>query len=71
MLERLEALKGEFWTVRQELIEELEEMEFDIVEENAEYISVTTEAEEDIEYVIHLAGTERTIVVDYIEEVEI
>ena len=61
MLERLEELKGRFWTVRQELIEEIEEMGFEVEEENEEYIAVTDS--EDEEYEIHLINAGHTIAV--------
>lgn len=78
MKERLEQLKGQFWTRLEELKEDIEEMGFFVEELNREYVTVWANEEENEdssewvnnpEWVIRLAGTERTIVIKDIEEV--
>lgn len=72
--ERLEELEGNFWTRLEDLVEEIEEMDFtklSVIEANREYLSVTAEDVEDVEYIVHLAGTERTIVIEKVEELDV
>lgn len=67
VLEKLEQLQGQFWTRLDELVEDIEDTGVEVVDSNREYIEVVYEDEET--YVIRLGGTERTIVIDKIEEV--
>ena len=71
MLEKLEALKGKFWTHKKEFIEELEELGFEVVADSEEQTVVMTDEDEDIEYNIWLIVAGSTIAVEAIYEAEI
>ena len=70
MLEKLEAFKGQFWTDLDELIEEVEDKGFNVVDSSDEHITVHTSEEdfEDTEWIVYLVKAGATYVVDYIEE---
>ena len=54
----------------EDLVDELNENGFEVLDYNQSYIVVDggeDEDENDIQYILHLAGTERTIVVEYID----
>lgn len=60
-------VEGKFWTRRDELVEELEELDYIVVEINSEYVVVSdAQSEDDAEYILYFGGTERT---KYIERV--
>ena len=71
MREKLEAMQNGWYGRLSDITEELEDMGIDreCIYADREYVSFTTEVEdgEDIEVVLHLGGTERTITVDSIE----
>lgn len=70
MVERLNELEGNFWTRLDELVEDIAELGFEIDEANREYIVASTECNgEDVTYEIRLGGTERTITINSIEEI--
>lgn len=70
MIEQLEALKNGWYGSLADLTEELEEYGVEVLEANAEAVSVSYEEDgEDVQTVIRLGGTARTITVDEIEEV--
>lgn len=67
---RLEELKNNWWTRLDELVGEIEEMGYGVLEQNREYIVCFDEEDDsDEQYQIRLGGTERTIVVEEIEEI--
>lgn len=67
---RLEELKSNWWTRLDELVEEIEEMGYEVLEQNREYIVCCDEEDgSDEQYQIRLGGTERTIIVEEIEEI--
>lgn len=67
---RLEELKNNWWGRLEELVEEIEEMRYEVLEQNREYITCwSKEDDSDEQYQIRLGGTERTITVEEIEEV--
>lgn len=67
---RLEELKNNWWGNLEELVEEIEEMGYEVLEQNREYIICWPEENDsDEQYQIRLGGTERTIKVEGIEEV--
>lgn len=70
MLERLEALQGKFWTNKQELIEEVEELGFWLEVDEEDYIAVYTDeiGYEHFEWVINLIVAGNTIAIKDIEE---
>lgn len=68
MLSKLYDLEnGNFWTVLEELVEEIEEIGFTVDEANREYIVVSNDDDEAFQLL--LGGTERTIIVKLIREV--
>lgn len=70
-MERLEELQNGWYSSLDELVEEIEEAGFDVDEVNREYITVSHEDEDETVYIdIRLCGTERTIKVNSIEEIE-
>ena len=73
MLSKLYDLEnGGFWTVLNELVEEIEEIGFNVDAANREYIIVSRETDDDDEeaYQLLLGGTERTIIVREIREID-
>ena len=67
---RLEGLKNNWWGRLEELVEEIEDMGYEVLEQNREYITCWSEDDDsDEQYQIRLGGTERTIIVEEIEEV--
>lgn len=59
-------LKGDFWTRLPELIEDIEELGYDVVDSNNEYIIVAPKGpDSDDEYQIFLGGTSRTMTLDF------
>lgn len=62
-------LQGRFWTRKQELIEELEDMGLDTYAECDEYMTVVQEGEnsEDVYYMIYLGHANSTIWVKRVE----
>lgn len=57
-------LNGEFWTRLPELVEDVEEQGFEVVDSNSEYIVVSPE-NSDTEVQIYLGGTSRTMTLDF------
>ncbi|MBR3592141.1 MAG: hypothetical protein IKL46_04750 [Clostridia bacterium] len=71
MKEKLNEMIGNWYGQRRDIIQELNEMGIDVWEENSEYITagyVDKETDEDVGLLIRLGGTERTIVINSIEE---
>lgn len=63
---RLYTLEGEFWTRLQEIVADIEDLGYDVLEANDEYIIVgATEDDEDYEIQIFLGGTDRTKTLDF------
>lgn len=58
----MENLKGLFWTNKNEMVEELEGMGYEIEDINDEYITILDEDEEEITLDLIIAG--RTIAID-------
>lgn len=71
MVERLYELEnGNFWTNVHDLVDEIEELGFEIDDYNREYIVVSTdEDDEDNSFELLLGGTERTIIIKLIKEI--
>ena len=70
-MERLEELQYGWYSSLEELVEEIEEAGFSVDEASHEYISASYEDEDETVYIdIRLCGTERTIKVNSIEEIE-
>ena len=68
MMENLYDLEnGKWWTHLNELLEEIEEIGFTVDEANREYIVVSTDDDEAFQLL--LGGTERTIIVKLIKEI--
>ena len=66
----LNNVKRGFYGRLEDLTEELEEMGYDVVDANSEYVTVQYEDGDDtVETVLRLGGTERTITVDEIRDV--
>lgn len=67
-LEQIENnVTGLFWTEINEMIEELEEMGYEVLEANGEYISIAAE-EDDEEFVLYLGHANSTMWVEKIRE---
>lgn len=64
--EKIEDMKNEFWTVLEELVEDLEDKEVEVLEANEEYIAVADDEDEDEEIMIYLARANRTIWIERI-----
>ena len=61
----LESLKGEFWTRLSELVTDVEELGYEVVDFNREYIVVNSpDPEEDEQMKIPIGGTSRTLTLD-------
>ncbi len=60
-------MTGEWFGKLEELVEDIEEKGYEVLDSNREYISFV-DPEEDTEYVAYLGGTERTIYISRIEE---
>ena len=72
MMENLYDLEnGKWWTHLNELLEEIEELGFEIDEANREYIVVSTDGDYDEfqTFVLNLGGTERTIIIKEIKAI--
>ncbi|MCI9120463.1 MAG: hypothetical protein HFG00_02890 [Oscillibacter sp.] len=67
MKEKLESLS---WFGRlEDLTEELEDMGLEVLEANCEYVVVGYEEDgDDIQLILHLGGTARTIIITNVEE---
>ena len=65
--EKIEDMKNEFWTVLEELVEDLEDKEIEVLEANEEYIVVSDEEDEDEEILIYLARANRTIWIEWVQ----
>lgn len=69
MIEAYE-ITGEWYGRLEELVEDIQEQGYEILETSSEYVSFyDPETDDDKEYVAYLGGTERTIYIDHIEEV--
>lgn len=66
----LETLENNFWTDKNEMIEELEKMGYEVMEANDEYISITAKEDDDDdkEFVLYLGHANRTMWVEKIRE---
>lgn len=65
----LNGLINDWWGKLEELVEEVEDMGYEVLDQNREYIVCEEKGNDnDAQYIIKLAGTERTIKVDSIEE---
>ncbi len=62
-------ITGEWFGRLEELVEDIEEKGYEVLEANREYVSFSDPEDEDTEYVAYLGGTEKTIYIDRIEEV--
>jgi hypothetical protein len=62
---------GNFWTDENEMIKELEEMGYEVLEVNGEYVSISAEEddEEDKEFVLYLGHANTTMWVEKIKEI--
>lgn len=67
MFEELVKLEGQFWTVFDELLDDIRDCGFSIDEANDEYITCTNENEES--YAIYLGGTGRTMYIFKIRKI--
>ena len=69
MLEKLETLKGQFWTDLEELREAIEELGFWVEDLNEEYVTVYSDEEDydSTEWVINLIVAGNTITIKNIE----
>lgn len=64
------AESGEWFGRFEELVENIEEKGYEVIESNREYISfIDPEDDEDTEYVAYIGGTERTFYIDRVQEV--
>ena len=63
----VERLSGRFWTSLSELVGDIEDEGLEVVESNHEYIEAV-DYDEEINYMIRLTGTGRTIAIKSIEE---
>lgn len=59
---------GEWFGRLEELVEDIEDKGYEVLESNAEYITFVAK-DDDTEYVAYLGGTERTIYISRIKEV--
>lgn len=57
-------LQGSFWTRLPELVEDIEELGYDVLESNSEYV-VIAPIDSDEEYYIPIGGTSRTMTLDF------
>ena len=66
LLQPLYNLENKFWTRTSEMIEDIEELGYEVLDSNSEYIiiSATDDEEEDYEFLIYLLGTSRTMKLD-------
>ncbi len=60
---------GEWFGRLEELVEDIEEKGYEVLDSNREYISFIDPEDEDTEYVAYIGGTERTVYIDRIQEV--
>lgn len=60
----MEELKNKFWTDKNEMVEELKELGYDVLELNDEYITIEDEDEEQTTLNLIIAGSTITIVVE-------
>ena len=69
MFEKLTAIENDWYGRLDDICEELEEMGFEVLDCNREYITVGYEEDgRDAEALIRLGGTERTITIEGIRE---
>ena len=59
---KMEKLKGMFWTNKNEMLEELEGMGYEVIDENDEYIVIADEHDEEIK--LDLIIARNTIAID-------
>ena len=59
---KMEKLKGMFWTNKNEMLEELEGMGYEVIDENDEYIVIADEHDEEIK--LDLIVARNTIAID-------
>lgn len=59
------SLEGEFWTKLPELVADIEDLGYDVLDSNAEYVIVSSRDENEEEMQIPLGGTSRTLTLDF------
>lgn len=62
-------ITGEWFGRLEELVEDIEEKGYEVLDANREYVAFSDPEDDDTEYVAYLGGTERTIYIDRIKEV--
>lgn len=63
-------ITGEWWGRLEEVVEDIEEKGFEVVEYNSEWITfVDPDGDDDKSYMAYLGGIGRTIYIERIEEV--
>lgn len=69
-LERVEMdMSGKFWTRQNEMVEELEELDYEVTEIGYEYVAVTDLRDEDeAEYILYLGHANSTMWVERVRE---
>lgn len=70
-MSKLESIMNGWYGRLDDMKEDIEELGYEVIEMNREYISCYSEEEDDTEYVIKLGGTERTIIAESIREVRV
>ena len=62
-------VEGKFWTRRNEMVEELEELDYEVTEINDEFVAVVDlQDDEEAEYVLYLGHAGRTMYVENVKE---
>lgn len=69
-LERVEMdMSGKFWTRQNEMVEELEELDYEVTENNGEYVAVIDLHDDDeAEYILYLGHANSTMWVERVRE---
>lgn len=69
-LERVEMdMSGKFWTRQNEMVEELEELDYEVTEVSYEYVAVIDLHDEDeAEYILYLGHANSTMWVERVRE---
>lgn len=69
-VERVEMdMSGKFWTRQNEMVEELEELDYEVTEIGYEYVAVTDLRDEDeAEYILYLGHANSTMWVERVRE---
>ena len=66
MMEIIESIGNGFWTVLEEMVEDLEELGLDVADYNDEYVVVVDEDNE--EAILYLGHANKTIWIDRVRE---